>query len=98
MACARCDFYLPKESSRAQLLEARSNLQRMLVGIPLSDEERAVVEQGQAAFDKLLEQLADVPTPAGPAPRQLPAPPQLKRLPVLPAAQSSRDPAARDTR
>ena len=85
MACARCDFYLPKESSRAQLLEARSNLQRMLVGIPLSDEERAAVEQGQAAFDKLLVQLADVPTPAGSAPRQFPPPPQLKRLPVLPA-------------
>jgi hypothetical protein len=85
MACARCDFYLPKESSKAQLLEARSNLQRMLVGIPLSDEERAAVEQGQAAFDKLLNQLADVPTPAQLAPRQFVSPPQLKRLPVLPA-------------
>jgi integrase len=27
MACARCDFYVPKDSSKAQLLEAKSNLQ-----------------------------------------------------------------------
>ena len=30
MACARCDFYLPKPSSEAQLLEAKDGLQRML--------------------------------------------------------------------
>jgi hypothetical protein len=30
MACARCDFYTPKDSSKAQLLEASGNLQRML--------------------------------------------------------------------
>lgn len=28
MACARCDFYIPKDSTRAQLLEGRDNLQR----------------------------------------------------------------------
>ena len=38
MACARCDFYTPKASSKSQLLEARDNLQRMLANIPLTDE------------------------------------------------------------
>ena len=71
MACAKCDFYTPKDSSRAQLLEARANLQRMLVSVPLTDDERAAVDDGQAALDKLLERLADMPTPAGPTPRQL---------------------------
>lgn len=33
MACARCDFYIAKESSKSQLLQAKSNLQRMLVSI-----------------------------------------------------------------
>ncbi len=47
MACARCDFYLPKESSEAQLLEAKDGLQRMLVQIPLTDDERAAVEDDQ---------------------------------------------------
>ena len=49
MACARCDFHLPKESTSAQLLEARGNLQRMLAQIPLTDEERADVEDGTEA-------------------------------------------------
>ncbi|MFD8008288.1 tyrosine-type recombinase/integrase [Streptomyces mirabilis] len=71
MACARCDFYMPKESSKAQLLEAKDNLQRMLATIPLSDEEQAAVNDGQAALNRLLESLASVPTPSGPTPRQL---------------------------
>jgi integrase len=71
MACARCDFYVPKESTRAQLLEARGNLQRMLAQIPLTDDERAAVEDGTAAVERLVERLADVPTPAGPTPRRL---------------------------
>ncbi len=68
MACARCDFYVPKESTQAQLLEAKENLQRMLVEIPLTDDERAAVEDGDAAVDRLLGRLAGVPTPAGLAP------------------------------
>jgi integrase len=74
MACARCDFYLPKDSTRAQLLEARGNLQRMLAQIPLTDEERAAVEDGAAAVNQLIERLHDVPTPAGPTPRELTKP------------------------
>ena len=46
MACAKCDFYIPKNSSRAQLLEAKANLQRMLVAIPLTDDQRAAVDDG----------------------------------------------------
>ena len=46
MACARCDFYLPKDSTQAQLLEAKDNLQRMLAAIPLTDDERAAVDDG----------------------------------------------------
>jgi len=88
MACAKCDFYIPKSSSRSQLLEARANLQRMLVAIPLTDDERAAVDDGQAALDKLLTRLADTPTPAGPTPRQLAGstaePPLLQILPGPP--------------
>ena len=87
MACPRCDFYVPKGSSRAQLLEAKANLQRMLVEIPLSEEERAAVEDGQAAVERLLERLADVPTPAGPTPRWLGS-----RLPVIAAPDARREP------
>jgi integrase-like protein len=71
MACAKCDFYTPKASSNALLLEAKDNLQRMLAAVPLTDDERAAVNDGHAALDQLLQRLADVPTPAGPTPRQL---------------------------
>ncbi|GGP78871.1 hypothetical protein GCM10010287_36710 [Streptomyces variabilis] len=43
----------------------------MLATIPLTDEEQAAVDDGQAALDQLLERLADVPTPSGATPRQL---------------------------
>jgi hypothetical protein len=84
MACAKYVFYVPKDSSRAQLLEARTNLQRMLQEIPLRDEERAAVEDGLAAVEKLYEKLADMPTPAGPTPRELMHGGQ-RELPVVPA-------------
>lgn len=80
MACARCDFYLPKDSSRAQLLEASQSAQRMLVQIPLTEDEQAAVESDQAAVARLIDRLAETPTPAGPTPRELTEP----TGPVLP--------------
>ncbi len=71
LACARCDFYVPKQSSRGSLLEAKSNLERMLQEIQLSIQEQAAVADGILVMEKLLAQLVDVPTPAGPAPRQI---------------------------
>jgi hypothetical protein len=89
MACAKCDFYTPKDSSKALLLEAKDNLQRMLGAIPLTDDEKAAVDDGQAALDKLLAQLADIPTPAGPTPRQIGVPPAATLLPVVVATRDS---------
>jgi len=71
MACAKCPYYRPKGTSEAQILEGKQNLLRMRQEIPLRDEELAAVEDGLAAFERLLGALADVPTPAGPTPRQL---------------------------
>jgi len=84
MACARCDFYIPKPSSEAQLLEAKDGLQRMLVEIPLTDDERAAVEGDDSAIDRLIDRLADVATPAGPSPRAL-TQTTGRELPVLPS-------------
>jgi integrase len=81
MACARCDFYLPKASTKAQLLEAGAHLQRMLTTIPLTDDERAAVDDGAEAVGRLLTRLADTPTPAGPTPREIA---QAADAPVLP--------------
>ncbi len=83
MACARCDFYTPKVFSKGQLLEAKDNLQKMPADIPLTDDERAAVDDGQSALDQLLKRLADVPTPAGPTPNQIGAPASATLLPIV---------------
>ncbi len=64
MACARCDFYVPKDSARGQWLETREGLLTMLQEIPLSDEERAAVDGDVQALNRLLERLKGVPTPS----------------------------------
>jgi hypothetical protein len=71
MACAKCDFYMPKESTAALLLEGKTHLLRLLQEIPLGEAEQAAVEDGVAAYENLLSKLTDVPTPAGPTPRQI---------------------------
>ena len=54
-----------------ELLQGKANLLQLRQEIPLNDSEVAAVDDGVAAMEKLLEQLADVPTPAGPTPREL---------------------------
>lgn len=61
---------------------ANATLQRMLVGIPLTDDERAAVDNAHAAVDRLLQRLTNVATPAGPTPNQLYAEPG-KPLPLI---------------
>lgn len=73
MACARCSFYVPKQSARAQALEAKSNLARMLQDIPLLEEERAAVEDGLVAMTKLADGLRATPTPDGRTPHEIEA-------------------------
>jgi integrase len=71
MACAKCAFYQPKESTGAALLEGKNNLLRMRQEIPLGESEVAALDDGVSALESLLHRLANVPTPAGPTPRQL---------------------------
>ena len=73
MACAKCSFYVPKESGRAQMLEAKSNLLRLQQEIPLTEPELAAVEEGVAAYNKLVNSLEDIRTPAGQTPREMTA-------------------------
>jgi integrase len=82
MASARCSYYLPKTSSQAQLLEGKANLLRMQQEIPLTEEERAAVEDGVEAFERLLQKLEGVPTPAEASSSE--AKVRGRSLPVLP--------------
>lgn len=58
MACARCDFYVPKQSSRAQLLEGKKNLLRLKEEVSLTEDELAAVDE-----ERLMGRLATVATP-----------------------------------
>ena len=73
MACVKCSFYLPKQSARAQALEAKVNLARMLQEIPLLDGERAAVEDGVEAMTKLANDLREITTPDGRTPAKIAA-------------------------
>ena len=90
MVCAKCDFYLPKESGKAQILEAKGNLQRMMQQILLREEERAAVEDGLAALERLETKLVDVQTPAGPTPREIGKKVRIE-LPIIQQAFSRND-------
>ncbi len=71
MACARCDFYRPRQSSLVQLLDAKENILRFIQQIPLTDEERSVVDGDLVAIDRLTARLANQPTPSGQTPIDL---------------------------
>lgn len=60
-----------KPAAKDLLLENRGNLLRLRQEIPLTEEERAVVDEDLAGCEHLLAQLADVPALDGATPRQL---------------------------
>ena len=61
----------PRKSAAALFLEGKKNLLRLQQDIPLTEAEADAVKDGVNSFERLLAQLTDVPTPAGPTPRQL---------------------------
>lgn len=71
MACAKCDYFEPKDSMRIQLLEANGNLNKMLEFVSLGDDERRLVEQGLTINHELLARLQEEPTPSGQTPTEL---------------------------
>jgi hypothetical protein len=71
LACARCPFYVPKNSTKGQFLEVKAGIEQMLEQLDLTDDEREALEGDRDAVAALVEKLADVPTPAGPTPNQL---------------------------
>jgi hypothetical protein len=70
MTCTKCDFWLPKQSSAALLLEGKQHRSGSCRRFHL-DAEQAAIEEGVAAYDRLLAKLADLPTSSGQTPRQI---------------------------
>lgn len=82
MACPRCDFYRPRETTLAQLLGAKDNILRFLQEMPVSDDERSAIEGDLAAIERLTNRLANQPTPSGQTPTELQRGP--RRAPCTP--------------
>ena len=58
MACAGCDFNLPKASAMAHALESRASVRRYLEEVPLSADERSIVEGDAAKIDRVISKLS----------------------------------------
>ncbi|WP_435874780.1 tyrosine-type recombinase/integrase [Pseudomonas chlororaphis] len=71
MACAGCDFNLPKASARAQALESKVSIGRYLEAVPLTVDERAIVEGDLEKLDSLIRKLDNVPTLDGRTPNEI---------------------------
>jgi integrase len=71
LACARCDYYEPKDSQEVLVLEAEGNLVRLRQDLLLTDEEREAIDGDVLTFQKLRAEWWDTATPAGPSPREL---------------------------
>lgn len=77
LACARCPFYVPKQSAQGQLLAVKDGISEMLEQLDLTDDERAALEGDREAVDGLIERLADITTPVGRTPHELGTKPTL---------------------
>src|SRR6266540_6093606 len=71
LVCAKCSFYRPKAEMAAFVEQAKGNLLRLREELPLTEEERAEVDDDLTGYEHLLAQLADVPALDGATPRQL---------------------------
>lgn len=72
MACAGCDFNVPKQSAKGMVLAAHQSTAKLLEEVWLSPDERKAVEGDVAALDSMLAKLRDVPTPDGRTPAEIP--------------------------
>lgn len=71
MACVGCDFNLPKASARAQALESKASIKRYLEVVPLSADERAIVEGDVEKLDELIRKLDRTPALDGHMPNEI---------------------------
>lgn len=62
MACARCQFYIAKSSTKGHWLEANQHLKRMSQTLVLTEAEQAAVDEGIEAADRLFSLLSQTST------------------------------------
>lgn len=71
MACAGCDFNLPKASARAQVLESKASIRRYLEAVLLTADEKTIVEGDLDKLNGLIRKLDNIPTLDGRTPNEI---------------------------
>lgn len=71
MACAGCDFNVPKTTARAHALESQASIRRYLEEVPLSPDERLIVQGDAEKIAAFIQKLSAVATPDGRTPMQI---------------------------
>ncbi len=65
MACIGCDFNLPKTSAQGPTLESKASIRRYLEEVPLTADERPVVECDQEKIEGFIRKPEGVPARDG---------------------------------
>lgn len=73
MACARCGYYVPKESTKGELLTALGANEALYEEIPIRDEERLALEGDAEAVRLLVGGFDDTPAGDGRTPSEIQA-------------------------
>jgi len=71
MACAGCDFNIPKDSAKGEALAAKAFLHRYLEEVPLTPDEQQIVKGDLQKLESMLDKLKNVPTLDGRTPQQI---------------------------
>ncbi|MBS3965529.1 MAG: hypothetical protein KGZ80_13770 [Methylomonas sp.] len=71
MACAGCDFNIPKDSAKGEALAAKAFLHRYLEEVPLTLDEQQIVQGDLQKLEVMLDKLKNVPTLDGRTPQQI---------------------------
>jgi hypothetical protein len=71
MACAGCDFNIPKDSAKGEALAAKAFLHRYLEEVPLTPDEQQIVKGDLQKLEVMLNKLKNVPTLDGRTPQQI---------------------------
>ncbi|MCP1489948.1 hypothetical protein J3D48_006374 [Pseudomonas fluorescens] len=71
MACVGCDFNLPKASARGRALESKASVRHYLETVPLSADERAIVEGDVEKLENFIRKLDGMPALDGQTPEEI---------------------------
>ena len=71
MACAGCDFNIPKDSAKGEALAAKTFLHRDLEEVPLAPDEQQIIKGDLQKLDIMLDKLKNIPTLDGRTPLQI---------------------------